>query len=564
MQPAPAAQPSQAPAPPPPPPNVHAPQGPDPARIASSDAVTQAAMLAAAAREHGATAAIATRPAYAAPIPASLHALRKAVERNDMDALRHLLAAHPDAPTLLRQTIPLAHPRGPLPAGCYTLTMLAAAHGHAGIVTALLQAGAQVDARDGEGRTALMLAVHHRRLDAAEALLKAGADGDARAADGGTAVMLALARNDPGMADLLLTGAAGAHDLGERLRQAAARGYAATTRLLIAAGARMDRGQRGQMLLVFDVVGKGHAEIALMLLQARREAPVDLRPNLSIYEKDCVARDIQQLFVCNSRNDMSLPALQAVLRTSEGQATARADPLVLACAVRGARPAIVKALLEAGADPDKSESAEQVPLVLAIEQRSVENMRMLLDAGARPGLARRHYGSGMTLLQHAARHGNAEAVRLALSLGADACGDSRDIDAALLHACGHSDSVDAARLLLDAGADPNRESGDGRTPLYEAAQWGLKGMVALLLARKAQVDHVCRHKDNHWTALMIAACHGHTDTVRLLLEAGASRELEDARGRTALRLALYGRTADNAATADLLRTWTPAIGQPGS
>lgn len=53
---------------------------------------------------------------------------------------------------------------------------------------------------------------------------------------------------------------------------------------------------------------------------------------------------------------------------------------------------------------------------------------------------------------------------------------------------------------------------------------------------------------------MVAAANGRTDTVRVLLEAGVSRERKDDKDRTALRLALDDRAGE---TADLLRTWKP-------
>lgn len=578
------------------------------------------------------TSKVAIRPAHAAPplsAAASLAVLRKAVETNDLQGLQQAMAAHSDSAAVLNQLIAFPRQRGPLPAGSYTLLMLAAARGHLHIVTSLLDAGAHVDARSSEGNTALMLAVDHRQLESVEALLKGGADVDAQARDGNTAVMLALARRDPATVSMLLTGVASAPDLDDCLRQAALRGHVATVRLLLkagadvngfddghgkratvpphgnlqgrelghgmddarhdddrgarnpfaepdwagslalvgaarnghastvrallAAGARVERGSYCQQLVI-DAVTSGHLDIARMLMEARRKAPVDDRPNPSDDNKDCVEKDMQQAFVCTLDSDKALSVLQALLTTPEGKAMACTDPLVLACAVRQEKPVVVRALLDAGADPDKSESDDRIPIVLAIEQRSRDILKMLIHAGARPGLARRHRNRNRTLLQHAAIHGDAEVVKFVLSLGGDARGDRNGVNAAFLDACTYDKSTAATQLLLDAGADPNWTSDDGRTPLYQAAQWGLKNTVALLLKHKAQLDHVCAHDGSRWTPLMVAAANGRTDTVRVLLEAGASRERKDDKDRTALRLALDDRARE---TADLLRTWKP-------
>jgi ankyrin repeat protein len=55
--------------------------------------------------------------------------------------------------------------------------MSAASHGHGEIAAALLAAGADFDARDEEGRTALMHAREHHHQDVALLLQEAGGKG---------------------------------------------------------------------------------------------------------------------------------------------------------------------------------------------------------------------------------------------------------------------------------------------------------------------------------------------------------------------------------------------------
>ncbi len=143
----------------------------------------------------------------------SLTTLRKAVEKNDLEALNWFRTAHPDDRTLLNQPIPFERQRGSLPAGSYTLLMLAAAHGHGTMVEALLELGADVNARGSKGKTALMLAADHRQLESVKALLKAGAEVEAQAEDGNTAVMLALARQDAAAVRALLEGVGNPEDI---------------------------------------------------------------------------------------------------------------------------------------------------------------------------------------------------------------------------------------------------------------------------------------------------------------------------------------------------------------
>ncbi|TCW82753.1 hypothetical protein C5O80_16620 [Burkholderia sp. SRS-46] len=56
----------------------------------------------------------------------------------------------------------------------------AAQRGNAGEIRALLDRGAQVDARDRHGRTPLLIATHGNRVDAARVLIDAGADVNAK------------------------------------------------------------------------------------------------------------------------------------------------------------------------------------------------------------------------------------------------------------------------------------------------------------------------------------------------------------------------------------------------
>jgi hypothetical protein len=90
----------------------------------------------------------------------------------------------------------------------YGLTALLAAamwNNDIDVIEVLLEAGAEVNAKDNAGRTALMWAVHNRNAEAVSALLDAGAGARARDSDGKTALMLAEEREGccPEIVDLL-------------------------------------------------------------------------------------------------------------------------------------------------------------------------------------------------------------------------------------------------------------------------------------------------------------------------------------------------------------------------
>lgn len=83
-----------------------------------------------------------------------------------------------------------------------------ARNGNSSGLSSCLAAGAPIDARNEEGRTALLIAADFNRSDAVNVLLSAGANVDAQGDDGMTALMLALCNGRQDIADALLDGGA--------------------------------------------------------------------------------------------------------------------------------------------------------------------------------------------------------------------------------------------------------------------------------------------------------------------------------------------------------------------
>jgi len=119
--------------------------------------------------------------------------------------------------------------------------MCAALEGRTWAVKASLRRGADVNARDSQGRTALMFAVTNGHADTVKALLEHGGDVNVKADDGGTALMLAACGGDAGIVRALLDEGA---DLGGKftltgktaLALAEEHGYSAIVELLKQAG----------------------------------------------------------------------------------------------------------------------------------------------------------------------------------------------------------------------------------------------------------------------------------------------------------------------------------------
>jgi uncharacterized protein len=84
--------------------------------------------------------------------------------------------------------------------------------------------------------------------------------------------------------------------------------------------------------------------------------------------------------------------------------------------------------------------------------------------------------------------------------------------------------TEIVRILLDAGADPNKESaGESEgTPLCAAASWGHAEVVRLMLQYGADPNLMERTGEVAMTALGWARRNHHDEVVRLLLENGAA------------------------------------------
>lgn len=94
-------------------------------------------------------------------------------------------------------------------------------------------------------------------------------------------------------------------------------------------------------------------------------------------------------------------------------------------------------------------------------------------------------------------------------------------------------NFEAVKAAITAGADVNYTFRDGWTPLLSAANQ-ISSIIDLLLAHGADPNVP---SDRGYTPLMRAAGLGKSETVRLLLAAGADKNMRDCDGKDACRLA---------------------------
>jgi ankyrin repeat protein len=161
-------------------------------------------------------------------------------------------------------------------------------------------------------------------------------------------------------------------------------------------------------------------------------------------------------------------------------------PLMLAAAQDG-NAAVVKFLLDRGADPKAEDATGATALLLAAESGDAASLRLLIDKGgnvnarAGSGYGRTQFGAaslsfnrpsrpqtGPNPLLLAAAHNNLAAAKVLLAHGADAKVKSLGNSSAL-HLAADKGNPELIRLLLDHGAEVNGQDGEGHTPLILAA-----------------------------------------------------------------------------------------------
>ena len=436
-----------------------------------------------------------------------------------------------------------------------TALMRAAARPEGELLPALIAHGANVNAVDAERRTALMFAARQDRLQNLERLRTAGADVTARDGREYNALDIALLSGatrtaatlrDAGLKPSVAHGAParsglfdGAHP-GELYRDwppaalATARNDVNTLRQLLDAGVSPGlRLSQGDTLLHVAFHAQAEDSLALLLARGADAAVADRR-----------GRSVLGLAAESATRIDVLDALLKARIAADGHAPGEVAPLITA--LRAGNIAAATRLLDAGASPDVRDAEGRPALTVATLGAEPALLPLLLQQKVNVN-ARDARGHGA--LWAAVAAGNAERIRLLLAAGAQPdVADEQGLTPLAVAATGGR--LEIVEQLLRAHASPSHADRHGDTPLHAAAAAGQSAVVAALLRVAATPDTINERGD---TALIAASRGGHTETCKVLLAAGTKTSLRNKDRQTAADVA---RNRGFAPLADLIEKKT--------
>jgi ankyrin repeat protein len=412
-----------------------------------------------------------------AAAPDGTTALHWAIDRDDAEAVALLIKAG--------AKVGAANRYGVMPLS------LAAERGDAVVVSQLLDAGADPNSSMPEGETVLMTAARTGKVDALKALLVHGAKVDARdSSRGETALMWAAGRNNVEAIRMLIEFGADRNARTKNPERQSGGG---------AAGLNRSRREPTSFSAFLFAVRAGHIGAATALL----DAGVDVNDKLSDGETALI------LACANGHWEL------ASLLLDRGADPNLAEPgwNALHQLVRERRPNVGFGT----PGPIETGTVDSIDLLRKMIAKGANvNARMSKD-GMKDGQRNRLNRLGATAFLLAAKNTDVEAMKVLLAAGADPGIDTADHVTPLMVAAGvmiwnpgedggslqtqEAEQLEAVKICLEQGNDINAKDIFGDTPLHGASYRGANSIVEILVKAGAKLD---ARDIRGWTPLTIA------------------------------------------------------------
>lgn len=379
------------------------------------------------------------------------------------------------------------------------------------LVRRLLAAGADPNIGNRYGITPLWLAATNRNPDLTALLLKNGADATAKLPHGETALMAAGRSGDAKSIKLLIDAGSDPNaqedKLGETaLMWAAAENQADAVRALVAGGADPNLPSRALQLAPMEWLQVGMVSTVLpvggwppLLMAAREDAQeaalalIEVGADKEIQDPDGLTA--LNIAIMNGHYDLAVALLEAGAsphtadRTGTTPLYGAVDMASLGAVI--GRPTVpptskntvfdfMRAALKHGADvdaklktpalarhhgfPDRSMGEGTTPLMRAVRGRDIESTKLLLEAGASLEARQADGSTPLLVMAGAGRPFGGDRVKLAAA------------------------ELELLDLLIEKGADLAAVSNDGQTVIHRAARAGNTNLVEAFAKHGVKVD----------------------------------------------------------------------------
>ena len=419
------------------------------------------------------------------PVDVVYNAMRLAITKGQSELVQMLLEHDPDSKSDLD-----------------TFFLLSAGVYHQDTLEILLNAGADVNARDRRGRTAPANTSEEGFSEIVQFLIEAGAELNVADNLGFTAVMLATEYGDIKVA-----------------------------RILVNAGADVNMATDVGLTALMLTVKKSHFDA------------IDQRDNDLAYEIDWTPDLIELLIKAGAGLDAcDMDDYNVMMHAVKAEHTGAIKCLLkngfdvnrklpngntpLLFAIQSNRVEAAECLIKNGADLYETNPEGKACLFYAVEKRSLNMVQLLIDSGV--DVDQRN-GSDKTALVASFNPAAPHITRLLIQHTKDINQSWSDTPLQMAAMLGQ---LENARLLIEAGADLNLQGPIGLTPLMCATICDQTLAAKLLIESGCDVDAMSKYHGR--TAFMMAVRRGNKHLMELLIENGADINKESNAGTNAL------------------------------
>ncbi|XP_031575247.1 serine/threonine-protein phosphatase 6 regulatory ankyrin repeat subunit C-like isoform X3 [Actinia tenebrosa] len=407
------------------------------------------------------------------------------------------------------------------------------------IVRAIIDGRADVNKTDSDGQTALFCALRSRNDNIVRAIIDAGADVNKTDIVYQTALFSAVENDNESIVRVLIDAGADVNKTDvvyqTALFSAVRQDNESIVQALIDAGVDSNKTDKYGKTALFIAVDKHNESIVQALIDAGAVVnKTDKYGNTAFFI--AVLHDnksiVQALIdagadVNETHRDLNETSFfDAHLFGNNYESAYHDGETALFGAVREGNESIVRALIDGGADVNKTDNDGQTALFIAVDKQNESIVRALIDAGVDVNKTDKY---GETAWISAGSENNVSLIPTLIDAGADVKTDSDGPFALYCAILNNNESI--VRVLIDAGVVLNNIVNDGETALFSAVENGKESIAQALIEAGADVN-----KTNYYgkTAMFSAIEYENESIVQALIEAGADVNKTDDDGKTAM------------------------------